>query len=334
MPRGLIIFDMDGVLVDVSSSYRETVRQAAAYFLSRAKSFDLLPDPLFSLEDLAAVKQRGGLNNDWDLTRLVCSLLFSKLDAPRISQAADAWRRYGETMPRCDAARLVRFIGSHAMPLSVLFTDEANRTNAFVEGLYRGDVGSGNIIKQIFQEIYLGKTLFEKTYGMPACTVSAEGLYHREFLIIEKTRLQRLARSYVLGIATGRPAAEAVLPLRHYGLASFFSRVYTLDDCLAAEKEALEITGDAVTFSKPSPFMLDRIVEELNAQHHLLFYVGDMPDDMRAAAASRYEFKSIGFLAASPDRPRLRADLERAGADKIIESASALENYFLKSGRG
>jgi hypothetical protein len=53
-----------------------------------------------------------------------------------------------------------------------------------------------------------------------------------------------------------------------------------------------------------------------------------MPDDIKAAAASRYSFKSIGFLAASPDRDRLRADLDRAGADVIVATSLELEHYF------
>jgi phosphoglycolate phosphatase-like HAD superfamily hydrolase len=157
-----------------------------------------------------------------------------------------------------------------------------------------------------------------------------DGLHLHEPLIIEKATLQRLARHYTLAIATGRPAAEAVLPLRRNGLTSLFSRVYTLDDCLAAEKKIREESGDTVTLSKPSPFMLDSIVEELDARKQL-YYVGDMPDDMKAAAASRHAFKSVGFLAASPDRYRLRADLERAGADVIRETPSELEDYFLGS---
>jgi len=32
-----LIFDMDGVLVDVSQSYREAIRQTAGYFLKRKR---------------------------------------------------------------------------------------------------------------------------------------------------------------------------------------------------------------------------------------------------------------------------------------------------------
>ena len=32
MPDGVLVFDMDGVLVDVTESYRETIRQTVRYF--------------------------------------------------------------------------------------------------------------------------------------------------------------------------------------------------------------------------------------------------------------------------------------------------------------
>ena len=327
--KGLIIFDMDGVLVDVSASYRETVRRTASLFLSGAVSFERLPDPLFSLKDLAAVKQSGGLNNDWDLSRTVCSLLFSKLSVPHVSQAPDPWLRYAQTIAHCDAAPLARFLAAHAMPLTALFARAAHRGSAFVDGLYTGDVGSGNVIKQIFQEIYLGGRIFEKTYGFPPRMTAGEGLYRRESLIIAKDALQRLGGKYLLAIATGRPAAEAALPLRHHGLEGLFRRVCTLDDCLVAEAAFRADTGRGVSLSKPSPFMLDRIVEELGAAGLDVFYVGDMPDDMAAATASAFGVTAVGFLASSPDPQRLRTDLERAGAHCVVASPEALEAFFL-----
>ncbi len=67
-PKNLIVFDMDGVIVDVSASYRDVVRRTTQLFFHPARASESLPEPLFALSDLAAVKQSGGLNNDWDLT--------------------------------------------------------------------------------------------------------------------------------------------------------------------------------------------------------------------------------------------------------------------------
>jgi len=53
-----ILFDMDGVLVDESQSYRMAIKQTAEHFLSAEVSF----------EEIEALKRRGGFNNDWDCT--------------------------------------------------------------------------------------------------------------------------------------------------------------------------------------------------------------------------------------------------------------------------
>jgi len=53
-----LIFDMDGILVDVSKSYRETIRQTAGYFLKRNVLMSEVDD----------IKNIIGMNNDWDAT--------------------------------------------------------------------------------------------------------------------------------------------------------------------------------------------------------------------------------------------------------------------------
>jgi len=55
-PSRLIVFDMDGVIVDVSGSYRETVRQTARLFFREAGSWQDLPDLLFPLKRGVSLK--------------------------------------------------------------------------------------------------------------------------------------------------------------------------------------------------------------------------------------------------------------------------------------
>lgn len=51
-----LIFDMDGILVDVSQSYREAIRQTAGYFLKR----NVL------MSEVDEIKNKVGMNDDWD----------------------------------------------------------------------------------------------------------------------------------------------------------------------------------------------------------------------------------------------------------------------------
>lgn len=61
--RELLVFDMDGVLVDVKASYRETIRQTVYHFTGKAISYDLIQQ----------YKNQGGWNNDWALSQKIAA---------------------------------------------------------------------------------------------------------------------------------------------------------------------------------------------------------------------------------------------------------------------
>ena len=54
----VLVFDMDGVLVDVGDSYRETIQQTVEHFTGRRPS----------REEIQDWKNRGGWNDDWMLS--------------------------------------------------------------------------------------------------------------------------------------------------------------------------------------------------------------------------------------------------------------------------
>ena len=61
----VIVFDMDGVLVEVTQSYREAIRETVRYFTGEEVSHDTIQD----------FKNAGGWNNDWQLShRLIADL--------------------------------------------------------------------------------------------------------------------------------------------------------------------------------------------------------------------------------------------------------------------
>jgi len=328
-PKNLIVFDMDGVIIDVSNSYRDVVRQTTRQFFSPAKAANQLPEPLFELSDLAVVKQSGGLNNDWDLTVAVISLLFTLVDALKVHESRDPWARYRQTMHQCNLNRLVGFLTSTDNPLKSLLNQWGKPEHPFIAGLYGGDVSSGNIIKQIFQEIYLGSALFKSTYQMEPKIYRGKGYILREKLLIDRSILAELSQENILAIATGRPGSEAEYPLKHFQLRPFFPVVMTLDDCVKEEKRILAEEGRAVSLSKPDPFMLDVIAEGYRNTVNRFFYIGDMPDDMLAAARSRFRFKSIGILISAPDKSSLKKNLQRAGADYVVEDFESLKKIIL-----
>jgi HAD superfamily hydrolase (TIGR01548 family) len=58
----MLVFDMDGVLVDVTESYRETIVKTVEHFTGKTISRDSIQD----------YKNQGGWNNDWMLSQKIC----------------------------------------------------------------------------------------------------------------------------------------------------------------------------------------------------------------------------------------------------------------------
>jgi phosphoglycolate phosphatase-like HAD superfamily hydrolase len=326
--KKLIVFDMDGVLIDVSRSYRDTVRKTIRLFFDPAPASSSLPEPFFELSDLATVKQSGGLNNDWDLTFVVINLLFSLLAKPASSGSKNPWRRFKETMQYVDVSPIADFFGSTDKPLATLLAQKGRPQEPFITGLYSGEVGGGNIIKQIFQEIYLGRDLFKTTYRLEPEMYAGEGYILREAPFVDRPALEALSEHNILAIATGRPEAEAEYPLNSFSLKDFFKAVYTLDDCKREEKRILKLEGTTVSLSKPHPFMLDAIAEAIDEKVGGYYYVGDMPDDILAAKSSRSGFKGIGMLLSATDKDSLKNKLSQAGADHVVGDFDALKAFI------
>jgi HAD superfamily phosphatase len=66
----VIVFDMDGVLAEVTESYREAIVQTVERFTGRRIARELIQD----------YKNRGGWNNDWALSQKIASDLGVEID--------------------------------------------------------------------------------------------------------------------------------------------------------------------------------------------------------------------------------------------------------------
>jgi len=66
----MLVFDMDGVLVDVGESYRETICRTVEHFTGRKISKELIQQ----------YKNSGGWNNDWALSQKIAADLGTTVD--------------------------------------------------------------------------------------------------------------------------------------------------------------------------------------------------------------------------------------------------------------
>ncbi len=77
-----IFFDVDGVLIKTTDSFRATDIAVAEYVAGTIHGLDWGREqglPLVTMADVDAFKQAGGYNNDWDMCYLLASLFTARL---------------------------------------------------------------------------------------------------------------------------------------------------------------------------------------------------------------------------------------------------------------
>jgi phosphoglycolate phosphatase-like HAD superfamily hydrolase len=144
--------------------------------------------------------------------------------------------------------------------------------------------------RNIFQEWYLGDTLYAESYAhAPAQPGKTGCIYFEKPLLpldqMHKTLDTLRSQNYALGFATGRVYSEAVYPLKMYGLFEYFQEqhISTYDDVEQAEAE-LRSHGDQTLLSKPHPFPFlvakGNNLTENNNKLHSFIVIGDSTSDI------------------------------------------------------
>jgi len=331
---------MDGVLIDVSKSYRETIRQTVHIYLETCLGFKMGKKGPISEEDITLFKSISGFNNDWDLTSGLLLYLLSisglppfkkKKRFPSIEEIVSYLR---EKSSRFLQKNTIQLNGKH----TTSFIKEVKALGGRLKGVLRTSAGSWdgwvyrsseldkeNLVKRIFQEVYLGNQ-FTSHYHLPPLFYRKKGLYQREKLLITKEVLSSLRKKIRMGIASGRPRFEAELALKRFRLLPYFNSVVTLGECMEEEARILRSTGRQMRFSKPHPYSLLRVIQDIGIPNPQCGYVGDVVDDMLAAQAVKRKLRmlGIGFLVGQKKGKAVKESLFRAGADLVVENPKDL----------
>jgi phosphoglycolate phosphatase-like HAD superfamily hydrolase len=342
LPRpGVIIFDVDGTLIDVSESYRESVPLAASHYL---EMLGITP-PSLTGDVYDTFKRMGGFNDDWDLTAGLLRVILAPLPAApplpgRLWSDLDTLIAVlkettaplaGLTAALPDLDVLVAPVRAAGGGLAGLAQVIGDRNSHLV--WRTPDVPATDLVQYALSEVYLGEELFAECYHFRPRFQPGPGLIHKEKLLIGLDTLEWLSQHARLGIATGRSRFELAYPMRYMGLNRFFGVATTMNDAMAARQPGGE------SLLKPHPFLLLRAADALDppessganwqfalrsARLRQAAYVGDAPDDIvaarRADSVGSRRWLAIG-LAGTPTQ---REDYLALGADVVLEHPDEL----------
>lgn len=308
-----LIFDIDGVLVDASESYRLAVCEAVKFFVEREMNWVIDATPL-TPDEVDMFKRAGGFNNDWDLTQAaVLFLLFKSL-------------KHG--VKRVGTLRKLRPSLEEFLAEVSAEGGGLNNAEKFVvdnlELRQRRDLArlwKRRLIVQLAQEFYAGRKWCPRLFGFEPQYVDIEsGFLERERALID---LSLLPEDMKMGILTGRAKRETVLALERIGL-------------IARIPEDFWLTDD-YPIRKPDPKAIAVLMDKLEAMTAI--YVGDTVDDLKmvndykATAAPNSPSVLVCMTLTGPNGERNRTLFLEQGADIIATDVNALLSYLKHFGK-
>jgi len=266
-----IVFDIDGVLIDVQDSFKKAVCQTVQFYFKEILHFQGSQN-LINPEEVEYFKMAGGFNNDWNLTSAV--VLFYLMKARKNNlRDIDLLRSIEPDIKKFTAEMLPS--GGGLVKVIDLIEEDGNIKEEILA------LWDGNLITKIFQEIYAGEEHCYKIYGFHPFLIKTEGLIKQERIIIDKNKKDFL-QNFSLGILTGRNKREARVALERLGW----------DDIISKEKI---ITADDGA-EKPHSQGLKKITNSLETK--LGAYIGDTRDDMITVKNFNKEVGATKFLSA------------------------------------
>lgn len=200
-PVDAVVLDMDGVLVEVSESYRRAIIEAVQEVYDRE----------VNSEQIQKLKDAGGFNNDWHVTYALAFLELIKNRHPGFDQ-----ERWFELIARKNTGLDAALEAAEKMLEKTAVEDLRTHWDKAR-------------LRSVFQELYLGSELYRELEE-DSPRLSVDGYIHDEEILIDDEVKNYLTDNYCVGILTGRPRAEAMIALDRIDLDISSESVVAMED--------------------------------------------------------------------------------------------------------
>jgi len=302
-----IIFDIDGVLIDVIKSYNQTIIKTIEHILTNNFNINLTDFPIEQL--ISKFRHTGGFNNDIDTTySMILTIVYCKLiNKNDINEIFDF---FIELLDKIDDK-------------GILSVEKELERLGRIENIKNqlGYPKDDNIISTVFNEFFYGPDLFRKQFNKDPKYYFDKPLINNDKLIIKEKTIKDLSKKFngKLILISGRSKIAANFTLQK--LLNYFIK----DACIFLEDEKRE-------YSKPNTYAIHRVFNQLKLKNAI--YVGDSIEDLLMTKKFRDETngEKIIFCGVYGKNTNSSKNLKRLfelkGADIIVENVNDIPNIL------
>ena len=298
-----IIFDCDGVLIDVTTSYDTTINKTISYVLKEIA--DITADTPLTNEMLLKFKSTGGFNDEIDITYsgVLCYIAAKKLNKEPTELILDVLNNADDTG--------IAYIEGFLDKIDVDISDIKSRLNY-------PSVEKNDLIHATFDQLFFGPELYEKIFQKKS-KFSDRGFIENDNVIVTSALIEALKKKFndKIAIVTGRGLNAISSSLKE------ILNQFNVENSVFLEDESRDL-------AKPNPQSLIRAMKGLNSKNCL--YVGDSMEDMILAKKA----SELGFNATfcgiygSSKLPEMKKKLfTESGAPLILETINQLPDTLL-----
>jgi len=246
-----IIFDCDGVLIDVTKSYDTTINKTISYVLKEIANITV--DTPLTSEILLRFKSTGGFNDEIDITYsgILCFIAAEKLNKDPTELILDVLNKADDSG--------IAYIENFLSKIDVDISDVKAR-------LDYPSTDKNDLIHSTFDQLFFGPELYSKIFQKKS-KFSEKGFIQNDNVIVNSELIEALKKRFSdkIAIVTGRGFNAISLSLKE------ILNQFNVENSVFLEDEPRDL-------AKPNPQSLIRAMNGLNSKNCL--YVGDSMEDM------------------------------------------------------
>jgi HAD superfamily hydrolase (TIGR01549 family) len=301
-----VLFDIDGVLVDIRKSYNAAIKETVEYMLKfiTGSSFQRLVTDQIILK----FRQSGGFNNDTDTSYAIT--LATLANPPKnILEGRKFLARVAENADESGRISVEKF-------LAIYDIDKWKKVLTYPAPV------KDSMLARVFDEIFYGPDLFrQQNHLEPKYWTTGRPLIKNDKLAVTVKTMKKLNKMFKgnLAIVSGRSRLAA-----EYSLKSVI-KYFNSDACVFLEDKKRE-------YAKPNPYAIKHAMKVMSARTAI--YVGDSVEDLlmarRAEKETGIKIAFVGIYGNSSESGKTIYKFKQEGVKAIIKSVNQLPNIINK----